>query len=113
MLDAHLRLVPIGMPGELMVSGIQLARGYLTQRGLPDQTAEKFIPNPYSMTEKHHDRLYRTGMLAYMHLAHTLCAALFRKLTSWHKPAGDLARWLPNGTIDFMGRLDQQVQAAT
>ena len=57
-LDAQLQLVPVGVPGELMVSGIQLARGYLKR---PDLTAEKFIPNPYAGGEPHHDRLYRTG----------------------------------------------------
>ena len=59
-LDAQLQLVPIGMPGELMVSGIQLARCYL---GRQDLTAEKFIPNPYSGGHPHYDRLYRTGAL--------------------------------------------------
>ena len=57
-LDTLLQPVPIGLPGELMVSGIQLARKYLK---LPDLTAEKFIPNPYSGGDRHHDRMYRTG----------------------------------------------------
>ena len=57
-LDAQLQLVPVGVPGELMVSGIQLARGYLKR---PDLTAEKFIPNPYAAGDLHHNRLYRTG----------------------------------------------------
>ena len=57
-LDAQLQLVPVGVPGELMVSGIQLARGYLKR---PDLTAEKFVPNLYAGGEPHHDRLYRTG----------------------------------------------------
>ena len=57
-LDARLQLVPLGVPGELMVSGIQLARGYLKR---PDLTAEKFIPNPYAGAEPAHGRLYRTG----------------------------------------------------
>ena len=57
-LDAHLQLVPVGVPGELMASGIQVARGYIKR---PDLTAEKFIPNPYSGGQLHHDRLYRTG----------------------------------------------------
>ena len=57
-LDAALQLVPIGQAGELMVSGIQLARGYLQR---PDLTAEKFIPNPYADGDEQHSRLYRTG----------------------------------------------------
>ena len=57
-LDEHLQLVPVGVPGELMVSGIQLARGYLKR---PDLTAEKFIPNPHSGGDSMHSRLYRTG----------------------------------------------------
>ena len=57
-LDARLQLVPVGVPGELMVSGIQLARGYLHH---PDLTAEKFIPNPHSGGDSVHSRLYRTG----------------------------------------------------
>ena len=57
-LDARLQLVPVGVPGELMVSGIQLARGYLKR---PDLTAEKFIANPFSDGDPNHGRLYRTG----------------------------------------------------
>ena len=70
-LDAKLQLVPVGMSGELMVSGIQLARGYLKR---PDLTAEKFIPNPYSGGRPHHDRLYRTGVVLCPHELRCLCA---------------------------------------
>lgn len=47
---------PIGVPGELWISGEGLARGYLN---LPDVTAEKFIPHPYEADK----RVYRTGDL--------------------------------------------------
>ena len=57
-LDEHLQLVPVGVPGELMVSGIQVARGYLHR---PEVTAEKFIANPYAGGDAHHRRMYRTG----------------------------------------------------
>ena len=111
-LDAQQQLLPIGMPGELMVSGIQLARGYLKR---PDLTAEKFIPNPYSGGDKQHERMYRTGTC--WHLPHgprvrsSSCTSDFRMLREAVQRAGDLARWLPTGCIEFLGRIDNQVRA--
>jgi amino acid adenylation domain-containing protein/non-ribosomal peptide synthase protein (TIGR01720 family) len=58
-LDQNLQLVPIGVPGELHISGVGLARGYLNR---PDKTAEVFITNPFSNEPK--SRLYKTGDLA-------------------------------------------------
>jgi len=58
-LDEDLRQVPIGIPGELHIGGVGLAKGYLNH---PELTAEKFIANPFS--EKPGARLYKTGDLA-------------------------------------------------
>jgi amino acid adenylation domain-containing protein len=59
LLDPALRLVPIGMPGEICVGGAGLARGYLSNS---EATAEKFIPNIFGLEPG--ERLYRTGDLA-------------------------------------------------
>ncbi|WP_327028882.1 amino acid adenylation domain-containing protein [Micromonospora sp. NBC_01740] len=57
--DPDLRLLPVGVPGELVVAGVQLARGYL---GRPAHTADRFVPDPFGTRPG--DRLYRTGDLA-------------------------------------------------
>jgi amino acid adenylation domain-containing protein/non-ribosomal peptide synthase protein (TIGR01720 family) len=76
--DKHHNLLPIGIPGEIFIGGLQVARGYLN---LPELTAEKFIIDPFD--EDSEDRLYKTG---------------------------DLGRWLPDGNIEYLGRIDDQVK---
>jgi amino acid adenylation domain-containing protein len=90
-LDCHLQPVPIGVPGELHIGGMGLARGYLNR---PELTQEKFIPNPFEKDEvipptplnkggNEPSKLYKTG---------------------------DLARYLPDGKIEYLGRIDNQVK---
>jgi amino acid adenylation domain-containing protein len=78
--------VPIGVAGELYLGGDSLARGYLNR---PDLTAEKFVPDPFG-----HGAPSGTGTRP--------GARLYR--------TGDLARYLPDGVIEFVGRIDQQVK---
>jgi pristinamycin I synthase-3/4 len=77
-LDPWLRPAPIGVPGELVVGGAGLARGYL---GRPELTAERFVPDPVS--GRAGARLYRSG---------------------------DLGRFLPDGDVEYLGRIDHQVK---
>lgn len=77
-LDTYRRLVPVGVWGELYIGGDGVGRGYL---GRPELTAERFIPNPFSMQPG--ARLYRTG---------------------------DITRHLPDGRIEYLGRVDRQVK---
>ncbi len=80
-MDRSLQPVPVGVPGELHISGESLARGYLRR---PELAAEKFIPNPFSLRLQPSTlRLYKTG---------------------------DLVRYLPDGNIEFLGRIDHQVK---
>jgi acyl-CoA synthetase (AMP-forming)/AMP-acid ligase II len=80
--SATLQPCPVGVPGELFVSGPGVARGYV---GRPDLTETAFLPNPFKQPHdsKYYDRMYRTG---------------------------DIVMWLPNGTNRFFGRKDGQVQ---
>ncbi|WDE09226.1 non-ribosomal peptide synthetase [Thalassomonas viridans] len=75
-------IMPTGVAGELYIGGSGLARGYLNN---PELTDEKFVPNPYYDKTKANssERLYKTG---------------------------DLVRWLPDGNLEFLGRIDHQVK---
>ena len=75
-LDKNRKPLPIGVAGELCISGDGVGKGYLNR---PELTAEKFIPNPFI-----------DGKTMYC--------------------TGDLARWLEDGEIEYLGRIDTQVK---
>lgn len=77
------KLQPIGIQGELCLSGAGLARGYLNREAL---NKERFVPNPFyreGVDPEHFRMMYRTG---------------------------DLAKWTPQGDMAFLGRMDFQVK---
>ncbi|MEM9220044.1 MAG: amino acid adenylation domain-containing protein [Cyanobacteria bacterium P01_F01_bin.150] len=57
-LDSHLNPLPVGVPGELLIGGDGLAKGYLNR---PELTADKFIPHPFAAESN--SKLYKTGDL--------------------------------------------------
>ncbi len=75
-LDEGRKLLPIGVPGELYISGANVGRGYY---GKEQMTQERFLPDPFF----NGSRMYRTG---------------------------DRAVWLPDGNIQFLGRVDFQIK---
>ncbi len=81
-LDTGGQPVPVGAPGELFIGGAQVALGYVNRQEL---TRERFVSDPFvdQPAAEPEARLYRTG---------------------------DRVRWNPDGTIDFLGRLDHQVK---
>ncbi|HXO30541.1 MAG TPA: amino acid adenylation domain-containing protein, partial [Thermoanaerobaculia bacterium] len=89
LLDRHGQEVPIGVPGELHIGGVQVGRGYL---GRPGLTAERFVPDPFGAAAgaQQSDRNGAPG------------ARLYR--------TGDVARYLPDGAVDYLGRADDQVK---
>jgi amino acid adenylation domain-containing protein len=82
LLDKYLQPVPVGVPGEMYVGGAGVTRGYLNR---PELTTERFISSPFenSNPQSPTPKLYKTG---------------------------DLARYLPNGELEYLGRIDNQVK---
>ncbi|WP_082209932.1 non-ribosomal peptide synthetase, partial [Fischerella sp. PCC 9605] len=84
-LDRQMQLLPIGAPGEICVSGIGVGAGYWKNE---EKTKLSFVPNPFTdasnnLPANRPDLIYKTG---------------------------DLGRWLGDGNIEFLGRIDHQVK---
>jgi amino acid adenylation domain-containing protein len=97
-LDKQLQAVPIGVPGELYIGGAGLARGYLNR---PELTAERFISNPFSKVPSENQR----------HPLPTPSSPSLRSpLPNRLYKTGDLVRYLADGNLEFLGRVDNQVK---
>ena len=83
-LDKNMKRLPVGAIGELYLGGIGVTRGYLNR---PDLSAEKFVYNPFQLDRENgnnkNEKMYKTG---------------------------DVARWLENGEVEYLGRTDSQVK---
>jgi fengycin family lipopeptide synthetase D len=143
--DSHLQ--PIGVPGELCIAGVGVARGYLNN---PELTAERFLNSPRITrisTKKFNKKLLWGGLNQWVsgsvgqlddsqaqsgnpltmmprphpetnenqhkrfaqHIGSPRRGAPGRRRQKIYK-TGDLARWLADGNIEFLGRLDHQVK---
>jgi amino acid adenylation domain-containing protein len=76
-LDDDMQPVKAGEKGEICITGVQIARGYLNQ---PELTKMKFLPDTFS---NEGGKIYKSG---------------------------DMGRWLPDGNIEYGGRIDTQVK---
>ncbi len=106
LLDAQMQPVPAGIPGELYIGGANLARGYLDR---PDLTAERFVPNPFATTPSTRlragdDQRPTTDDEA------DASGGRWSAVSGRLYKTGDLARFLPDGNIEFLGRADTQVK---
>ncbi|MDJ0800853.1 MAG: amino acid adenylation domain-containing protein [Calothrix sp. MO_167.B12] len=100
-LDSYLQPVPIGVPGELHIGGVQIARGYLNR---PELTKQKFVPNPFqnmgSGTDASDANLLELKEKSQFNLHNS--QRLYK--------TGDLVKYLPDGNIEYLRRLDYQVK---
>ncbi|QJB57028.1 non-ribosomal peptide synthetase [Pseudodesulfovibrio sp. zrk46] len=79
-LDPYMQLLPVGIPGELFIGGLQVSKGYINRAEL---NAKAFFENPFATKEARNPRNYKSG---------------------------DLVRWMDTGHIEFIGRVDFQVK---
>lgn len=99
LLDQELKPVPSGAAGEIYVGGAGVAQGYWNR---PDLTAQRFIPDPFAAAV---DAAAVNGEAVNAGAVNGAAAAGARLYRS-----GDSARYLPNGDLEYLGRIDQQVK---
>jgi amino acid adenylation domain-containing protein len=106
-LDAGVRPLPAGVPGELCIGGAQVARGYLNR---PALTAERFVPDPFSPTPG--ARLYRSGdKVRWLEESAEVRECVSAEVGS---ASADSRTNAPThsrtGVLEYLGRLDEQVK---
>ena len=110
-LDEYLQPVPLGAPGELYISGAGLTRGYFDH---PELTAERFIPNPFCQEVEVRSQesgvqgqnsKYPSGSRSGVYKIQNSKFTVSRLYKT-----GDRVRHLPDGGLEFLGRVDKQVK---
>jgi amino acid adenylation domain-containing protein/thioester reductase-like protein len=116
------KLQPIGIAGELYISGDNVGRGYLKK---PDLTAEMFVPNPFiisdevisdfrfqisDLTDQKTDDVSNDDISEFKNPQSAIRNRQLDIPQSIMYRTGDLARWMPDGNIEYLGRLDHQVK---
>ncbi len=117
-LGANCIPVPVGVVGEMYIGGDCLARGYLNR---PKLTAERFIRNPFLQNKTISNKQYQKSLQDTDRYA-LPCASTKAGIVAAHGNAskithdnrmyktGDIARWFPDGNIEYIGRNDDQVK---
>ncbi|HLP61592.1 MAG TPA: amino acid adenylation domain-containing protein, partial [Candidatus Deferrimicrobium sp.] len=98
-LDKHDHMTPAGISGELYIGGAGVTRGYLNR---PELTCEKFKIINYKLKIINGSGTLRADLNAFGDKENFQHSNFYC--------TGDLARWLPDGNIQFLGRIDQQVK---
>jgi amino acid adenylation domain-containing protein len=96
-------LQPVGVTGELVIGGAQVGRGYLNN---PELTAEKFDQDLWDYQDYHDEKKKDNEKFLGVQ------GPFFKKVPGRRRlyKTGDLARWLEDGNIEFLGRVDFQVK---
>jgi tyrocidine synthetase-3 len=97
-LDSNDQLLPVGVPGEICVSGVGVARGYLNR---PELTAEKFVELEVKVEVEEEELAWE--QIPNKHMSYPSHMSYIYK-------TGDLGKWLFDGNIRYLGRIDHQVK---
>ncbi|MCP4154640.1 MAG: AMP-binding protein, partial [bacterium] len=105
--DSYNRLVPVGVSGELCISGAGLARGYLNR---PELTYEKFVIGGSREVVGGKEKNRGQSAVGSWQKEKTKENNQYPMTNNRFYRTGDLAKWLPDGNLEFLGRIDRQVK---
>jgi amino acid adenylation domain-containing protein len=98
-LSRDLQIMPVGVPGEICIAGESVSRGYINER---EKTERAFIKNPFDPEEANQKLLRGVQGGGFLEKSPPGRRRLYK--------TGDIGRWLEDGNIEIMGRVDEQVK---